>query len=57
MTFLGHVARAKSYGWWNSADPKPFLASSIFAGRRAVGKFCAGPACDNADYSGAPRAQ
>jgi hypothetical protein len=39
MTFLGHVARAKSYGWWNSADPKPFLASGILAARRAAGKI------------------
>jgi predicted ATP-grasp superfamily ATP-dependent carboligase len=37
MTFLGHVARSKSYGWWNSADPKPFLASGILAARRAAG--------------------
>jgi len=39
MTFLGHVARAKSYGWWNWADPKPFLASGVLAARRAVGKI------------------
>src|SRR5579859_6751920 len=37
MTFLGHVAHAKSYGWWNSADPKPFLASGILAARRGAG--------------------
>jgi D-aspartate ligase len=37
MTFLGHVARSKSYGWWNWADPKPFLASNILAARRAAG--------------------
>ena len=37
MTFLGHVARAKSYGWWNSADPRPFFASGILAARRAAG--------------------
>ncbi|HEY2117406.1 MAG TPA: hypothetical protein VGJ51_20055 [Candidatus Angelobacter sp.] len=39
MTFLRHVARAKSYGWWNWADPKPFLASGILAARRAAGKI------------------
>jgi hypothetical protein len=37
MTFLGHVARAKSYGWWNWADPKPFLASGVLAARREAG--------------------
>jgi predicted ATP-grasp superfamily ATP-dependent carboligase len=37
MTFLSHVARSKSYGWWNWADPKPFLASGILAARRAAG--------------------
>ncbi|HEX3155803.1 MAG TPA: hypothetical protein VHV32_14335, partial [Candidatus Angelobacter sp.] len=39
MTFLGHVARAKSYGWWNVSDPKPFLASGTLAARRAAGKL------------------
>ena len=39
MTFWGHVARAKSYGWWNWADPKPFLASGVLAARRAAGKI------------------
>jgi predicted ATP-grasp superfamily ATP-dependent carboligase len=39
MIFLGHVARAKSYGWWNWADPKPFLASGFLAARRAAGKI------------------
>lgn len=39
MTFLGHVARAKSYGWWNWADPKPFLASGVLAARRFAGKI------------------
>jgi predicted ATP-grasp superfamily ATP-dependent carboligase len=39
MTFFGHVARAKSYGWWNLSDPKPFLASGILAARRAAGKI------------------
>jgi predicted ATP-grasp superfamily ATP-dependent carboligase len=38
MTFLGHVAHAKSYGWWNWPDPKPFLASGILAARRTAGK-------------------
>jgi predicted ATP-grasp superfamily ATP-dependent carboligase len=37
MTFLGHVARAKSYGWWNWKDPKPFLASGVLAARREAG--------------------
>jgi D-aspartate ligase len=35
--FLSHVARSKSYGWWNWADPKPFLASGILAARRGAG--------------------
>jgi len=39
MTFWGHVARAKSYGWWNWADPKPFLASGVLAARRVAGKI------------------
>jgi predicted ATP-grasp superfamily ATP-dependent carboligase len=39
MIFLGHVARAKSYGWWNWADPKPFLASGVLAARRFAGKI------------------
>jgi D-aspartate ligase len=39
MTFLKHVARAKSYGWWNWADPKPFLASGVLAARRVAGKI------------------
>ena len=39
MTFLRHVARAKSYGWWNWSDPKPFLASGVLAARRAAGKI------------------
>jgi predicted ATP-grasp superfamily ATP-dependent carboligase len=39
MTFFKHVARAKSYGWWNWADPKPFLASGVLAARRAAGKI------------------
>jgi predicted ATP-grasp superfamily ATP-dependent carboligase len=38
MAFLGHVARAKSYGWWNASDPKPFLASGILAARRLAGR-------------------
>jgi predicted ATP-grasp superfamily ATP-dependent carboligase len=37
MAFLGHVARAKSYGWWNSSDPKPFFASGVLAARRLAG--------------------
>ncbi|HZE24980.1 MAG TPA: hypothetical protein VE054_13360 [Blattabacteriaceae bacterium] len=37
MNFLSHVARSKSYGWWNWADPKPFLASGILAARRGAG--------------------
>jgi len=39
MTFFRHVARAKSYGWWNWSDPKPFLASGVLAARRAAGKI------------------
>ena len=39
VTFLSHVARAKSYGWWNPADPKPFLASGILAARRLAGRI------------------
>jgi predicted ATP-grasp superfamily ATP-dependent carboligase len=39
MTFLGHVAKAKSYGWWNWADPRPFLASGVLAARRFAGKI------------------
>src|ERR1700739_4101844 len=39
MAFFGHVARAKSYGWWNVADPKPFLASGVLAARRAAGSI------------------
>jgi D-aspartate ligase len=39
MTFLSHVARSKSYGWWNPADPKPFLASGILAARSAAGSI------------------
>jgi D-aspartate ligase len=38
ITFLSHVARAKSYGWWNPSDPKPFLASGILAARRLAGR-------------------
>jgi D-aspartate ligase len=37
MAFLGHVARAKSYGWWNSSDPKPFFASGVLTARRLAG--------------------
>jgi D-aspartate ligase len=37
ITFLRHVAQSKSYGWWNWADPKPFLASGFLAARRAAG--------------------
>ena len=40
--FLAHVARAKSYAWWNWADPKPFLASGVLAARRAAGKVLRG---------------
>jgi predicted ATP-grasp superfamily ATP-dependent carboligase len=36
-TFLSHVARSKSYGWWNWADPKPFLASGVLAARHGTG--------------------
>jgi D-aspartate ligase len=37
-TFLSHVARAKSYAWWNRDDPKPFLASGVLAARRLAGR-------------------
>ena len=37
-TFLSHAARAKSYAWWNRADPKPFLASGMLAARRLAGR-------------------
>src|SRR4029077_1238251 len=39
LTFLSHVARARSYAWWNWSDPKPFLASGILTARRAAGKI------------------
>jgi predicted ATP-grasp superfamily ATP-dependent carboligase len=39
MTFWGHVVGAKSYGWWNWADPKPFLASGGLAARRLAGRI------------------
>jgi predicted ATP-grasp superfamily ATP-dependent carboligase len=39
MTFLSHIARSKSYGWWNPADPKPFFASGILAARRVAGSI------------------
>jgi len=38
-SFVANVSRAKSYGWWNWADPKPFLASSVLSARRAMGRF------------------
>jgi len=38
-SFVANVSRAKSYGWWNWADPKPFLASGVLAARRAAGKI------------------
>jgi D-aspartate ligase len=37
MKFASSVASAKSYAWWNWADPKPFLASGILAARRLAG--------------------
>ncbi|HEY2497366.1 MAG TPA: hypothetical protein VGK24_09880 [Candidatus Angelobacter sp.] len=37
--FFVNVARSKSYGWWNWADPMPFLASGFFAARRLAGRF------------------
>ncbi len=36
---ISSVARAKSYAWWNWADPMPFLASGILAARRMAGKM------------------
>jgi D-aspartate ligase len=38
MKFAASVASAKSYAWWNWADPKPFLASGILAARRIAGR-------------------
>jgi D-aspartate ligase len=38
-SFMSSVARAGSYAWWNSADPKPFLASGILAARRTAGNL------------------
>jgi D-aspartate ligase len=35
--FAAHVAKARSYAWWNWADPAPFLASLLLAARRAAG--------------------
>jgi D-aspartate ligase len=37
--FISSVARARSYAWWNPADPKPFVASGILAARRIAGKL------------------
>jgi predicted ATP-grasp superfamily ATP-dependent carboligase len=37
MKFAASVASAKSYAWWNWADPKPFLASGALAARRLAG--------------------
>jgi D-aspartate ligase len=39
MKFLSNVARAKSYAWWNWADPMPFLGAGLLALRRAGGKI------------------
>jgi hypothetical protein len=39
MKFLSNVARAKSYAWWNWADPMPFLGSGLLAARRVAGKL------------------
>lgn len=36
--FFASVMRAKSYAWWNWADPKPFLASGVLAARRVAGR-------------------
>jgi predicted ATP-grasp superfamily ATP-dependent carboligase len=35
--FISQVAQAKSYAWWNWADPKPFLASGVLAAKRLAG--------------------
>jgi predicted ATP-grasp superfamily ATP-dependent carboligase len=37
--FVARVARARSYAWWNWADPKPFLASVAQAARRMAGSI------------------
>jgi D-aspartate ligase len=37
--FISSVARARSYAWWNSADPTPFVASGILAARRTAGRL------------------
>jgi D-aspartate ligase len=38
MKFAANVASAKSYAWWNWADPRPFLASGILAAKRLAGR-------------------
>ena len=35
--FAATVAQARSYAWWNWADPKPFLASGVQAARSMAG--------------------
>src|SRR5262249_53174355 len=37
--FLGNLARAESFAWWNWTDPMPFLGSGVFAARRAAGNI------------------
>lgn len=37
--FATTVAQSRSYAWWNWADPKPFLASGVQAGRRLAGSI------------------
>jgi predicted ATP-grasp superfamily ATP-dependent carboligase len=37
--FVATVAQARSYAWWNWADPKPFLASVAQAARRMAGSI------------------
>jgi len=37
--FMGNVAGAKSYAWWNRQDPKPFLGAGVFAARRVAGSL------------------
>ena len=37
--FLGNLARAESFAWWNWGDPMPFLGSGVFAARRMAGSI------------------
>ena len=39
LKFAANVASAKSYAWWNWADPKPFMASGALAAKRMAGRI------------------